>query len=162
MLVLVTGHFPRFFRTDVVPSPPTTESTQPRPAPRGADRARQCRVVRGVAAARVSGVYDYVPDDGSRVVPGNAQDKDASNVGEEGGEEGWKGTKLVINAQNCIHSKLYDAKAPTQDITWTMPKSCGAVQYSEFEFEISPSFPTFLLFSRSLLLCCRMACRVAC
>ncbi|KAJ6461366.1 FAD/NAD-P-binding domain-containing protein [Mycena sanguinolenta] len=81
-----------------------------------------------------AGVYEYVPDDGGRVVPGNAKDKDASNTdGEnsgEDGEEGWNGHKLVINAQNCIHCKLCDIKVPTQDITWTTPEGGGGPKYT--------------------------------
>ncbi|KAJ7106520.1 hypothetical protein C8R44DRAFT_714895 [Mycena epipterygia] len=66
-----------------------------------------------------AGVYEYVPDDGGRVVPGNA-----------GEEEGWEGTKLVINSQNCIHCKLCDIKVPTQDITWTVPEGGGGPKYT--------------------------------
>ncbi|KAF8209272.1 hypothetical protein K438DRAFT_1961003 [Mycena galopus ATCC 62051] len=40
-------------------------------------------------------VYEYVADDGGRGVLE---------------EEGWEGTKLVINSQNCIHCKLCDIK----------------------------------------------------
>ncbi|KAF7335202.1 Electron transfer flavoprotein-ubiquinone oxidoreductase [Mycena sanguinolenta] len=76
-----------------------------------------------------AGVYEYVPDDGGRVVPGNAKDKDASDEGEDG-EEGWNGHKLVINAQNCIHCKLCDIKVPTQDITWTTPEGGGGPKYT--------------------------------
>jgi hypothetical protein len=36
-----------------------------------------------------AGVYEYVPDDGGRVVPGNSEKQ----------EEGWEGKKLVINSQ---------------------------------------------------------------
>ncbi|KAJ7117976.1 hypothetical protein C8R43DRAFT_934255 [Mycena crocata] len=60
-----------------------------------------------------AGVYEYVPDDGGRVVPGNAG-----------------GTKLVINSQNCIHCKLCDIKVPTQDITWTTPEGGGGPKYT--------------------------------
>ncbi|KZT40193.1 FAD/NAD(P)-binding domain-containing protein [Sistotremastrum suecicum HHB10207 ss-3] len=46
-------------------------------------------------------------------------------------EEGsWKGKKLVINAQNCIHCKLCDIKVPTQDIQWTVPEGGGGPGYS--------------------------------
>ncbi|KAJ7036779.1 FAD/NAD-P-binding domain-containing protein [Mycena alexandri] len=66
-----------------------------------------------------AGVYEYVTDDGGRVVPGN-----------DGEEEGWEGTKLVINSQNCIHCKLCDIKVPTQDITWTVPEGGGGPKYN--------------------------------
>ncbi|KAJ6562289.1 hypothetical protein B0H19DRAFT_1144084 [Mycena capillaripes] len=69
-----------------------------------------------------AGVYEYVPDDGGRVVPGNA--------GADGEPEGWEGTKLVINSQNCIHCKLCDIKVPTQDITWTVPEGGGGPKYT--------------------------------
>ncbi|KAJ6597820.1 hypothetical protein DFH09DRAFT_1304586 [Mycena vulgaris] len=58
-------------------------------------------------------VYDYVADDEGRVVPGNA----------EGAAEGWEGTKLGINVQNCMHCKLCNIKVPTQCITWTIPEA---------------------------------------
>ncbi|KAJ6536511.1 hypothetical protein DFH09DRAFT_931199 [Mycena vulgaris] len=63
-----------------------------------------------------AGVYEYVADDGGRVVPGNAGD-----------------TKLVINSQNCIHCKLCDIKVPTQDITWTVPEGGGGPKYSALD-----------------------------
>ncbi|KAF7300685.1 Electron transfer flavoprotein-ubiquinone oxidoreductase [Mycena chlorophos] len=69
-----------------------------------------------------AGVYEYVPDDGAKVVPGNAET--ASE------QEGWDGKKLVINSQNCIHCKLCDIKVPTQDITWTVPEGGGGPKYS--------------------------------
>ncbi|KAF8131338.1 FAD/NAD-P-binding domain-containing protein [Mycena galopus ATCC 62051] len=68
-----------------------------------------------------AGVYEYVADDGGRVVPGNSETKE---------EEGWEGTKLVINSQNCIHCKLCDIKVPTQDITWTTPEGGGGPKYT--------------------------------
>ncbi|KAJ7795524.1 FAD/NAD-P-binding domain-containing protein [Mycena olivaceomarginata] len=68
-----------------------------------------------------AGVYEYVPDDGGRVVPGNSEEKQ---------EEGWEGKKLVINSQNCIHCKLCDIKVPTQDITWTTPEGGGGPKYT--------------------------------
>ncbi|KAJ7907085.1 FAD/NAD(P)-binding domain-containing protein [Mycena leptocephala] len=68
-----------------------------------------------------AGVYEYVPDDEGKVVPGNA--------GVDGEAEGWEGTKLVINSQNCIHCKLCDIKVPTQDITWTVPEGGGGPKY---------------------------------
>ncbi|KAJ7594109.1 hypothetical protein C8J56DRAFT_1002094 [Mycena floridula] len=59
-----------------------------------------------------AGVYEYVPSEEST--------------------EGWKGKKLVINSQNCIHCKLCDVKVPTQDITWTVPEGGGGPKYSEW------------------------------
>ncbi|KAJ7200876.1 FAD/NAD-P-binding domain-containing protein [Mycena pura] len=70
-----------------------------------------------------AGVYEYVADDGGRVVPGNA-------AAEAGEEEGWQGHKLVINSQNCIHCKLCDIKVPTQDITWSVPEGGGGPKYT--------------------------------
>ncbi|KAF8171438.1 hypothetical protein K438DRAFT_194130 [Mycena galopus ATCC 62051] len=52
-------------------------------------------------------------------------------------EEGWEGTKLVINSQNCIHCKLCDIKVPTQDIMWTMPESGGGPKYSACRSSVS-------------------------
>ncbi|KAJ7179749.1 FAD/NAD-P-binding domain-containing protein [Mycena filopes] len=69
-----------------------------------------------------AGVYEYVPDDENKVVPGN--------IGVDGEKEGWEGTKLVINSQNCIHCKLCDIKVPTQDITWTVPEGGGGPKYT--------------------------------
>ncbi|KAG6884465.1 hypothetical protein C0993_010902 [Termitomyces sp. T159_Od127] len=62
-----------------------------------------------------AGVYEYV----------EAEEGDKAAQ-----EEGWKGTKLVINSQNCIHCKLCDVKVPTQDITWTVPEGGGGPKYS--------------------------------
>ncbi|KAJ7907090.1 electron transfer flavoprotein-ubiquinone oxidoreductase, partial [Mycena leptocephala] len=50
-----------------------------------------------------AGEYEYVPDDGGRVVPGNAG--------------------------NCVHCKLCDIKVPTQDITWTVPEGGSGPKY---------------------------------
>ncbi|KAJ7621656.1 FAD/NAD-P-binding domain-containing protein [Mycena polygramma] len=69
-----------------------------------------------------AGVYEYVPDDEGKVVPGN--------TGADGEKEGWEGQKLVINSQNCIHCKLCDIKVPTQDITWTVPEGGGGPKYT--------------------------------
>ncbi|KAJ7612102.1 FAD/NAD-P-binding domain-containing protein [Roridomyces roridus] len=66
-----------------------------------------------------AGVYEYVPDDGGKAVPGNVAE-----------EEGAEGKKLVINSQNCIHCKLCDIKVPTQDITWTVPEGGGGPKYT--------------------------------
>ncbi|KAH7929289.1 hypothetical protein BV22DRAFT_1125898 [Leucogyrophana mollusca] len=60
-------------------------------------------------------VYEYVEDEGDKV---------------NGEPEGWNGTKLVINSQNCIHCKLCDIKVPTQDITWTVPEGGGGPKYT--------------------------------
>jgi ferredoxin-like protein FixX len=68
-------------------------------------------------------VYEYVRD----------EDADAAVEGKEGAsEEGesWRGHRLVINSQNCIHCKLCDVKVPTQDITWTVPEGGGGPKYS--------------------------------
>jgi electron-transferring-flavoprotein dehydrogenase len=76
-----------------------------------------------------AGVYEYIEDEAAE-------------------DEGWDGTKLVINSQvsgfggafwravttgsqNCIHCKLCDIKVPTQDITWTVPEGGGGPKYSE-------------------------------
>ncbi|KAF7342278.1 Electron transfer flavoprotein-ubiquinone oxidoreductase [Mycena venus] len=96
-----------------------------------------------------AGVYEYVADDGNKVVPGNnvfGKGKDAKSEGGE--EEGWEGTKLVINSQNCIHCKLCDIKVPTQDITWTTPEGGGGPKYSacfSFVYTLSLSLLSSLL-----------------
>jgi len=41
------------------------------------------------------------------------------------GEEGTSKMKLVINAQNCIHCKSCDIKAPKEYIRWTVPQGGG-------------------------------------
>ncbi|KAF8166202.1 hypothetical protein BJ912DRAFT_1025920 [Pholiota molesta] len=65
-------------------------------------------------------VYEYV------------KDEDAVEGKEGAGEEGesWRGHRLVINSQNCIHCKLCDVKVPTQDITWTVPEGGGGPKYT--------------------------------
>jgi len=65
-----------------------------------------------------AGVYEYVADESE------------SGSGKAGEGEGWKGHKLVINSQNCIHCKLCDIKVPTQDITWTVPEGGGGPKYT--------------------------------
>lgn len=62
-----------------------------------------------------AGVYEYVEAE--------IGDKRTS-------EEGWRGKKLIINSQNCIHCKFCDVKVPTQDITWTVPEGGGGPKYS--------------------------------
>eukprot|EP00892_Ulva_mutabilis_P009925 jgi/Ulvmu1/7304/UM035_0093.1 len=39
-------------------------------------------------------------------------------------------TKLLINAQNCLHCKACDIKDPTQNIVWTVPEGGGGPNYS--------------------------------
>ncbi|PPR06451.1 hypothetical protein CVT26_006465 [Gymnopilus dilepis] len=69
-------------------------------------------------------VYEYVDVEGE-------EGKEGAE-GQGRGEDGtWKGKKLVINSQNCIHCKLCDVKVPTQDITWTVPEGGGGPKYSE-------------------------------
>ncbi|KAF9477148.1 hypothetical protein BDN70DRAFT_995146 [Pholiota conissans] len=65
-----------------------------------------------------AGVYEYV------------KDEDAVEANEDEGGESWKGHRLVINSQNCIHCKLCDVKVPTQDITWTVPEGGGGPKYT--------------------------------
>jgi len=43
---------------------------------------------------------------------------------EEGG-----GTRLQINAQNCVHCKTCDIKDPTQNIHWVVPEGGGGPNY---------------------------------
>jgi len=50
-------------------------------------------------------VYEYVTDD------------DGANP------------RLVINAQNCIHCKTCDIKAPSNYIRWTVPEGGGGPNY---------------------------------
>ncbi|TFK35857.1 hypothetical protein BDQ12DRAFT_706547 [Crucibulum laeve] len=61
-----------------------------------------------------AGVYEYVEEESESTEK----------------SEGWKGKKLVINSQNCIHCKLCDVKVPTQDITWTVPEGGGGPKYT--------------------------------
>ncbi len=37
--------------------------------------------------------------------------------------------RLVINAQNCVHSKTCDIKDPTQNIVWVTPEGGGGPNY---------------------------------
>ncbi|SLM34876.1 electron transfer flavoprotein-ubiquinone oxidoreductase [Lasallia pustulata] len=53
-----------------------------------------------------AGVYEYVEDEGMDV-----------------------GVRFQINAQNCIHCKTCDIKAPSQDITWTTPAGGEGPKY---------------------------------
>ncbi|KAJ6560741.1 hypothetical protein DFH09DRAFT_1316360 [Mycena vulgaris] len=81
-----------------------------------------------------AGVYEYVADDGGRVVPGMWGELDFDSNSSRspflspqaaGEADGWESTKLIINSQNCIHCKLCDSKVPPQDIMWTVPEGGG-------------------------------------
>jgi electron-transferring-flavoprotein dehydrogenase len=39
------------------------------------------------------------------------------------------GTRLQINAQNCVHCKTCDIKDPSQNITWVAPEGSGGPTY---------------------------------
>jgi electron-transferring-flavoprotein dehydrogenase len=39
------------------------------------------------------------------------------------------GTRLQINAQNCVHCKTCDIKDPEQNITWVPPEGGGGPNY---------------------------------
>lgn len=41
-----------------------------------------------------------------------------------------QGSRLQINAQNCLHCKTCDIKDPKQNIVWTPPEGGGGPQYS--------------------------------
>ena len=60
-----------------------------------------------------AGVYEYVEDD--------------SQEGKE--KRGGLGVKFQINAQNCVHCKTCDIKAPEQDIEWRTPEGGGGPKY---------------------------------
>lgn len=60
-----------------------------------------------------AGVYEYVEDD--------------SPEGKE--KRGGLGVKFNINAQNCVHCKTCDIKAPQQDIEWRTPEGGGGPKY---------------------------------
>jgi electron-transferring-flavoprotein dehydrogenase len=65
-----------------------------------------------------AGVYEFVPADG----PGVAAD---------GGRAiGGAGSRLQINAQNCVHCKTCDIKDPRQNIHWVTPEGGGGPNYS--------------------------------
>lgn len=57
-----------------------------------------------------AGVYEYVED-------------------AKGGDAGETGMKFQINAQNCIHCKTCDIKAPAQDINWQTPQGGEGPKY---------------------------------
>ena len=40
------------------------------------------------------------------------------------------GSRLVINAQNCLHCKTCDIKDPTQNIVWVTPEGSGGPNYA--------------------------------
>jgi len=44
--------------------------------------------------------------------------------------EGEGGTRLQINAQNCVHCKTCDIKDPTQNIVWVTPEGGGGPNYT--------------------------------
>ncbi|KAK6340863.1 hypothetical protein TWF696_009180 [Orbilia brochopaga] len=54
-----------------------------------------------------AGVYEYVEDEGSEL-----------------------GVRFQINAQNCIHCKTCDIKAPSQDINWQTPQGGEGPKYT--------------------------------
>ena len=41
-----------------------------------------------------------------------------------------QGTRLQINAQNCVHCKTCDIKDPTQNIVWVTPEGGGGPVYA--------------------------------
>lgn len=53
-----------------------------------------------------AGVYEYVPTEDGR------------------------GSRLQINAQNCIHCKTCDIKDPSQNINWVCPEGGGGPAYN--------------------------------
>ena len=53
-----------------------------------------------------AGVYEYVPNDDGQ------------------------GSRLQINAQNCIHCKTCDIKDPSQNINWVCPEGSGGPAYN--------------------------------
>ncbi|KAI5815759.1 hypothetical protein BZA77DRAFT_293953 [Pyronema omphalodes] len=53
-----------------------------------------------------AGVYEYIEDDTKKA-----------------------GVRFQINAQNCIHCKTCDIKAPSQDINWTTPQGGEGPKY---------------------------------
>ena len=44
-------------------------------------------------------------------------------------EDGDKGPRLQINAQNCVHCKICDIKDMTQNINWVVPEGGGGPNY---------------------------------
>lgn len=54
-----------------------------------------------------AGVYEFVEDQSSPI-----------------------GVKFQINSQNCIHCKTCDIKAPTEEITWTVPEGGDGPKYT--------------------------------
>jgi electron-transferring-flavoprotein dehydrogenase len=40
-----------------------------------------------------------------------------------------QGSRLQINAQNCVHCKTCDIKDPSQNITWAAPEGGGGPNY---------------------------------
>lgn len=53
-----------------------------------------------------AGVYEYVP------------------------LETGDGSRLQINAQNCVHCKTCDIKDPSQNINWVVPEGGGGPAYN--------------------------------
>lgn len=53
-----------------------------------------------------AGVYEYVP------------------------LETGEGSRLQINAQNCVHCKTCDIKDPSQNINWVVPEGGGGPAYN--------------------------------
>ncbi|NBS95454.1 MAG: electron transfer flavoprotein-ubiquinone oxidoreductase, partial [Betaproteobacteria bacterium] len=58
-----------------------------------------------------AGVYEYVDS------AGNSIDAPA------------EGSRLQINAQNCVHCKTCDIKDPSQNIVWVTPEGGGGPTY---------------------------------
>lgn len=44
--------------------------------------------------------------------------------------EDGEGSRLQINAQNCIHCKVCDIKCPSQNIDWVVPEPGGGPNYN--------------------------------
>lgn len=44
--------------------------------------------------------------------------------------ETGEGSRLQINAQNCVHCKTCDIKDPSQNINWVVPEGGGGPAYN--------------------------------
>ena len=66
-----------------------------------------------------AGVYEYIEDEDDGSVEGRKRRE----------KRGGLGVRFQINAQNCVHCKTCDIKAPEQDIEWRTPEGGGGPKY---------------------------------
>jgi len=74
-------------------------------------------------------VYEAVGTEADRELRGTADPEATAGPGAVL-KAGESGSRLVINAQNCVHCKTCDVKDPSQNIDWRTPEGTGGPNYS--------------------------------